>query len=70
MHLEFDRRSNHNPKVTGLSPVPATRYKVFKSYGLVFLNRFFMPTLKGFINLYAQTEYQSAFNLSNKRKFT
>ena len=29
-----------------------------------------MPTLKELINLDAQTEYESAFDLSNKRKFT
>jgi len=32
----------HNLKVTSLSPVPATKYKVIKNSGLVFLNRFFV----------------------------
>lgn len=39
--FEFDRQRTHHPKVAGSSPVPAKRYKVLKSNGLVFLNRFF-----------------------------
>jgi len=31
----------HNPKVTGSSPVPATKYKVFINNGLVFARPFF-----------------------------
>jgi len=41
---EFKKRRlwAHNPKVTGSSPVPATKHKTIKNNGLAFLNRFFL----------------------------
>ena len=56
----------HNPKVTGSSPVPATKLNSRIINGLKSSNRFFMLNFKTL----KQQEYKSAYDLSLKKQFS
>ena len=60
----------HNPKVTGSSPVPATKLKSRIINGLKSSNRFFMLNFKTLIQQEYKSAYESAYDLSLKKQFS
>ena len=60
----------HNPKVTGSSPVLATKYKVLYINGLMLSNRFFMLNFKALIQTEYTNAYESAYDLTLKKEFS
>jgi hypothetical protein len=60
----------HNPKVTGSSPVPATKYKVFKSNGLVYSKPFFMQNILDLLTLEVQKELDLEHDSEHQTPFS